>query len=183
MSNVFFGGSRQLSRLNPALRTRLRNLITNGHTVLIGDANGADKAVQSYLAQEGYKNVRVYCMDGECRNNVGQWELVPIDSGGRKRDFSYFAMKDARMSLDADYGFMIWDGESKGTLNNVINLVQQGKSALVYFSPKREFVSVKSKDDVSALVSRCDDEAREALNKTIKLEKRAAAEQSALSFG
>ena len=113
MSNVFFGGSRNLARLNPALRTRLRNLITNGHTVLIGDANGADKAVQSYLAQEGYKNVRVYCMDGECRNNVGNWELVPIDSGGKKRDFAYFAMKDARMSLDADYGFMIWDGESK----------------------------------------------------------------------
>ena len=184
MSNVFFGGSRNLSRLNPALRTRLRNLITNGHTVLIGDANGADKAVQSYLAQEGYKNVRVYCMDGECRNNVGNWELVAIDSGGKKKDFAYFAMKDARMSLDADYGFMIWDGESKGTLNNVLNLVQQGKSALVYFSPNREFVPVKSKDEVAALVARCGTETREALNKTIKLEKRtAAAEQNTLKFG
>jgi len=79
---------------------------------------------------------------------------------------------------------MIWDGESKGTLNNVLNLVQQGKSALVYFSPTREFVPVKSKDEVAALVSRCGSEAREALNKTIKLEKRtAAAEQSALKFG
>jgi len=183
MSNVFFGGSRQLARLNPALRTRLRNLITNGHTVLIGDANGADKAVQSYLAQEGYKNVRVYCMDGQCRNNVGNWDSVSIDSGGRKRDFSYFAMKDARMSQEADYGFMIWDGESKGTLNNVLNLVQQGKSALVYFSPTKEFIPVKSKDEVAALVARCNSEAREALNKTIKLEKRTAVEQSALSFG
>lgn len=183
MSNVFFGGSRNLSRLNPALRTRLRNLITNGHTVLIGDANGADKAVQSYFAQEGYKRVRVYCMDGECRNNVGDWEVVAIDSGGRKRDFAYFAMKDARMSLDADYGFMIWDGESKGTLNNVLNLVQQGKSALVYFSPTREFVPVKSTDEVTALVSRCDIDAREALNKTIRLEKRTAAtDQSAIKF-
>ncbi len=183
MSKVFLGGSRKLSRLNPTLRTRLRNLITNSHTVLVGDANGADKAVQSYLAQEGYRNVLVYCMDGECRNNIGNWEFVSIDSGGRKRDFSYFAMKDARMSLDADYGFMIWDGESKGTLNNVLNLVQQGKSALVYFSPKQEFFSVKSKDDISALVSRCDNDARETFNKTIKLEKRAAAEQTALSLG
>lgn len=183
MSTVFFGGSRKLARLNPALRTRLRNLITNGHTVLIGDANGADKAVQSYLAQEGYKHVRVYCMDGECRNNVGDWESIAVDSGGHKRDFAYFAMKDARMSLDADYGFMIWDGESKGTLNNVLNLVQQGKSALVYFSPKREFISVKSKDDVAALVGRCDAETRQTLNKAIKLESRSAAEQSALHFG
>jgi hypothetical protein len=183
MSNVFFGGSRNLSRLNPALRTRLRNLITNGHTVLIGDANGADKAVQSYLAQEGYRNVRVYCMDGECRNNLGTWEVASIDSGGKKRDFAYFAMKDARMSLDADYGFMIWDGESKGTLNNVLNLVQQGKLALVYFSPLREFIPVKSREEVRALVSRCSSETRSALNKTIKLEMRSAAEQSALKFG
>lgn len=184
MSNVFFGGSRKLARLNPALRTRLRNLITNGHTVLIGDANGADKAVQGYLAEEGYKNVRVYCMDGECRNNLGSWELVAIDSVSKKRDFAYFAMKDMRMSLDADYGFMIWDGESKGTLNNVLNLVQQGKSALVYFSPAREFVLVKSKDEVAALVARCSTEVRETLNKTIRLEKRTtAAEQSTLKFG
>lgn len=183
MSNVFFGGSRKLARLNPILRTRLHNLITNGHTVLIGDANGADKAVQNYLAQEGYQNVRVYCMDGEFRNNVGSWETVSIDSGGKKRDFAYFAMKDAQMSLDADFGFMIWDGESKGTLNNVLNLMQQGKFALVYFSPTREFVTVKSMDEVAELVLRCDTEVREALNKTIKLEKRTAAtEQSALKF-
>ncbi|MEX2126189.1 MAG: hypothetical protein WD795_20020 [Woeseia sp.] len=183
MSKVFFGGSRNLSRLNPALRTRLRNLVTNGHTVLIGDASGADKAVQSYLAQEGYKHVRVYCMDGKCRNNVGNWETVAVDSRGKKRDFAYFAMKDARMSLDADYGFMIWDGESKGTLNNILNLVQQGKSALVYFSPMREFILVESKVEITAMVARCSSDAREALDKTIKLEKRTSAEQSALKFG
>ena len=183
MSNVFFGGSRKLARLNPALRARLHNLITNGHIVLIGDANGADKAVQSYLAQEGYRNVLVYCMDGECRNNVGSWDVVAVDGGGKKRDFAYFAAKDARMSLDADYGFMIWDGESKGTLNNVLNLVQQGKSALVYFSPTREFVSVKYSEDVASLVSRCDVNVREVLNKTINLEKRTSAtEQSTLKF-
>lgn len=183
MSNVFFGGSRNLSRLNPALRTRLRNLITNGHTVLVGDANGADKAVQGYLAQEGYRHVRVYCMDGECRNNIGGWETIAIDSGGKKKDFACFAMKDARMSLDADYGFMIWDGESKGTLNNILNLVQQNKSALVYFSPRREFVPVKTKDELAALVARCDSDVRDALNKTIRLERRSATEQSALKFG
>lgn len=74
MSNVFFGGSRKLGRLNSAIRTRLRNLITNKHTVLIGDANGVDKAVQTFFAEDGYKNVIVYCMDAECRNNVGGWQ-------------------------------------------------------------------------------------------------------------
>ena len=100
MSNVFFGGSRNLGRLNPAIRTRLRNLISSGHTVLVGDAHGVDKAIQTFFAEEGYRNVVVYCMDGESRNNVGKWPLKAVGSGGRKKDFAYFAMKDAQMSLD-----------------------------------------------------------------------------------
>lgn len=183
MSKVFFGGSRNLGRLNPALRTRLRNLITNKHTVLVGDANGVDKAVQSFFAEEGYRKLIVYCMDGECRNNVGNWEIRSIDSGGRKKDFAYYAMKDAQASLDADYGFMIWDGESKGTLNNVLNLIQQGKSALVYRSPSREFIQIRSTNDIVSLVTSCSSDVVEYLNKKIKLEKRvAASSQTALGF-
>jgi hypothetical protein len=183
MSKVFFGGSRNLGRLNPELRTRLRNLITNKHTVLVGDANGVDKAVQSFFAEEGYRDVIVYCMDGECRNNVGNWEIKAINSGGRKKDFSYYAMKDAQASLDADYGFMIWDGESKGTLNNVLNLIHQEKSALVYRSPSREFIQIRSADDIVSLVASCPSDVIEYLNKKIKLERRvAASSQTALGF-
>lgn len=183
MSKVFFGGSRNLGRLNPALRTRLRNLITNKHTVFVGDANGVDKAVQSFFAEEGYRKVIVYCMDGECRNNVGNWEIRSIDSGGRKKDFAYYVMKDAQASLDADYGFMIWDGESKGTLNNVLNLIQQGKPALVYRSPSREFIQIRSTNDIVSLVTSCSSDVVEYLNKKIKLEKRvAASSQTALGF-
>lgn len=183
MSKVFFGGSRNLGRLNPAIRTRLRNLITNKHTVLIGDANGVDKAVQSFFATEGYRDVLVYCVDGECRNNVGNWAVRAVDSGGKKKDFAYYALKDAQMSLDADYGFMVWNGESKGTLNNILNLVQQAKAALVYRSPSREFIQVKSTDDVAKLAASCPPEIVDYLNKKIKLEKRvASAGQTALTF-
>lgn len=183
MSKVFFGGSRNLGRLNPAIRTRLRNLITNKHTVLVGDANGVDKAVQSFFSDEGYKDVVVYCVDGECRNNVGAWPIRAVASGGRKKDFAYYALKDAQASLDADYGFMIWDGESKGTLNNILNLIQQGKPALVYRSPSREFMQVKTTDDVARLAASCPPDVVEYLNKKIKLEKRvASAAQTALTF-
>jgi hypothetical protein len=51
MVSVFVAGSRALSRLNPQLRERLDNIIRQNLTVLIGDANGADKAVQGYLAK------------------------------------------------------------------------------------------------------------------------------------
>lgn len=183
MSKIFFGGSRSLGRLNPAITTRLRNVIANNHTVLIGDASGVDKAIQSFFATEGYRNLVVYCMDGDCRNNVGDWRVKSIDSCGKKKDFAYFAMKDAQMSADADYGFMIWDGESKGTLNNVLNLIQQGKSALVYRSASQEFLQINAMDDVVCLVAGCSAEVMDYLNKKIKLEMRiAASNQTALGL-
>jgi hypothetical protein len=36
------------------------------------------------------------------------------------RGFAYYATKDQVMVDDAEYGLMLWDGESKGTLNSVI---------------------------------------------------------------
>ena len=37
-------------------------MIENGFTILVGDANGADKAVQRYLAANGNGNIIVPCM-------------------------------------------------------------------------------------------------------------------------
>lgn len=47
---VFIGGSLNLSRLNDTIRARASNILQQKFTVLIGDANGADKAMQSYFA-------------------------------------------------------------------------------------------------------------------------------------
>jgi len=74
MTKVFIGGSRKLTRLNKEVKKRLDNIIGRGFTVLVGDANGADKAVQRYLAGENYDSVEVLCMAGGCRK--GQfWQL------------------------------------------------------------------------------------------------------------
>jgi hypothetical protein len=45
---------------------------------LVGDANGADKAVQRHLAEKGYRNVIAHCMAANCRNNVGGWPIREI---------------------------------------------------------------------------------------------------------
>jgi hypothetical protein len=174
MSKVFVGGSRTIGCLHPEVRTRLGNMITDNHMVLVGDADGVDAAVQTFFAEEGYKDVVVYCMEGVCRNNVGCAPVKAVDSGGKKKDFAYFATKDFYASLDADYGFMIWDGESKGTLNNVLNLIQQGKRVVVYRSASGEFLDVRSREDIVSLVSRCPSDVLQYLNKKINLEKRLA---------
>jgi hypothetical protein len=106
-----------------------------------------------------------------------------VSSGGRKKDFAYFAMKDARMSLEAEYGFMIWDGESKGTLNNVLSLLEQAKAVLVYRSKTREFLQIKSIHELEQLLGTCPPDVVEYLNKKINLEERArTATQSSLGL-
>ena len=72
-STVFVAGSRQISRLPAEVKSRLDTIIEKGFQILVGDANGADKAVQRYLAYKSYPNVLVHCMKDHCRNNVGNW--------------------------------------------------------------------------------------------------------------
>ena len=57
------------------------------------------------------------------------------------------------MVNDAAYGLMLWDGESKGTLNSVINMIHQNKMVVVYYAPKKKFQNLRSSDDVSQLLS------------------------------
>jgi len=79
--------TRAVSRLNPVIRVKLDDLINRNRMFLVGDANGADKAVQQYLRSRGRRNVVVYCMD-HCRNNLGAWPMRQISRAGAPRDFA-----------------------------------------------------------------------------------------------
>lgn len=137
------------------IQEKLDDLMRRGCRILIGDANGADKAVQQHFAERGYRNVVVYCMDG-CRNNVGGWESKTLHSPGAERNFGYYAVKDLAMAQDAGCGVMLWDGVSRGTLNNIENLWGGGKKTLVYFAPEKVFVNLSNQADLMLLLERCD---------------------------
>jgi hypothetical protein len=155
MAIVFIGGSRAVSRLNALIREQLDNLIDHESVLLIGDANGSDKAVQQYLADRGYRNVSVFCMQ-ECRNNRGEWTVRTITSNGRQRDFTYYSTKDRAMAEEAHCGLMLWDGKSKGTLSNIITLLSSSKKVLVYLSRGKKFYKLSTLDDLCILLQRCD---------------------------
>ena len=145
---VFIGGSRSISSLSPAIKARLQSLITHGYTILVGDSYGVDKAVQTFFAQAGYSSVVVYCTNS-CRNNVGGWPVMSISSDRVEKDFHYYKLKDIEASRSADFGLMIWDGKSRGTLNDILMLVGQGKTVLVFLGDKEYYV--RSEEDVSVL--------------------------------
>lgn len=152
MSVVFIGGSRRLSRLNAVIRRRLDKIIGRNHAVLIGDANGGDRAVQAYLAEQGYRSVTVYCTNADCRNNVGQWPVRSV-AATNQRGFDYYALKDAAMAGDAECGFMLWDGKSKGTLFNIRRLLVAGKPVVVYLAADHTFHTIRREAELAGLVS------------------------------
>ncbi|MBN1899941.1 hypothetical protein JW926_01290 [Candidatus Sumerlaeota bacterium] len=169
MKNIFLGGSRNITTLNDKIKDRIDNIIKNGFTVLIGDANGADKAIQEYLYDKKYQKVVVFCMDDMCRNNIGKWKINTVHCDKKVRDFSYYSQKDKIMSEEADYGLMLWDGKSKGTLNNILNLLERNKVALVYFSPEKIFLTIKNYDNLDLLIQKCDHESIQKFDRFLNL--------------
>ena len=181
--SVFIGGSRKLSHLNKDVRARLDNIMAKGLRVLVGDANGADKAAQAYLLEQKYQNVVVYCTETTCRNNLGRWEVKSVPfAGDRKGGFAFYTAKDDAMAQDADYGLMLWDGKSKGTLRNILNLAEHGKRTVVYFSPKRRYLTVSSLDDIKSLLALCDAASVELFKRALNLGKRLNPQAEQLPF-
>lgn len=151
MSRVFIGGSRTIARLNAEVRDQLDELLSRGFQVVIGDANGADKTVQTYLASKGYRNVILYCSGDKCRNNVGNWTVRHVQASSAVKDLEYYSQKDKEMAREADQGLFLWDGSSRGTLENIRRMLDAGKPSLVYLSDSRSFITVQSREDFQTL--------------------------------
>jgi len=164
---VFIGGSRKISRLNEQLKQRLDRIVLKELRVLLGDANGADKAVQAYFAERSYRNVQIFCSAGNCRNNLGPWEVKSVVPPHSRRDFEFFTAKDAVMAQEADVGLMLWDGQSSGTVVNAARLIAAGKPVVIYIGPQEKFHTVKSRADFESLLSPCSREIRERIDRYI----------------
>ena len=163
MSTVFVGGSRHVTRLPAKAKERLNNITGSGFPIVVGDAAGADKAVQRYLLDISYSHVTVFCSGDRPRNNLGLWETYKVAAPKHARGFHFFAAKDREMAKKADFGLMIWDGKSAGTALNVLRLVRAGKKAVLLNVPQEQAVTFKTLHDWIAFLSLCDPELVETL--------------------
>lgn len=151
MTTVFIGGSRRINRVTAELTPRLDNIMHNALRVIVGDANGFDRAAQTYFAEHAYRSVLVYCTNGHCRNNVGEWPTQTVEFQGRDRNREFYTAKDDAMLRDAEYGLFAWDGKSKGTLRNICRMAELGKPSAVYVSGVRRVVTVRNPEDAALL--------------------------------
>lgn len=134
---IFIAGARKIDFLSGEVLKNLKKIIENNDKIFVGDADGVDKTIQTFLKSKSYNNVIVYSMEN-VRNNIGNWENIKIFTTLKKNTREYFTEKDKKMAEIADEGFMIWNKESKGTLNNIINLLIMNKKVQLYIQEKNK---------------------------------------------
>jgi len=149
---VFIAGPRVITELDSNVTKRLEKIYNSKYTVIIGDADGIDTCIQKYFYNKNYKSVNVFASNGKARNNIGNWEIKNIAVDTNIKGFDFYAAKDLEMAKEADYGFMIWNGESKGTFNNILNLININKKVLVYHTPTQKFYTIKDNEDLDKFI-------------------------------
>ncbi len=153
MTKVFVSGSMKIKHLDSKVVDRLKNIVDSKYSVIVGDADGVDNSVQEYLKTQGTTSVVVYCSGEKPRNNLGRWTIKNVATTSKAGTRDYFTAKDKAMAEDCDYGFMVWDARSTGTLSNAIELVGKKKVALVYVNKAKQFLKIKDVQDLEALLA------------------------------
>ena len=126
---VFISGSKSISALPEEVKSLLDSYIVTGAEILIGDCYGVDTAVQMYLDSKGYSNVIVYCSGETPRNNfvTGAKVCSYAEAAKGLTGSAFHYVKDIQMAQDCDQAFMMWDGKSKGTAENIRRIKEMGK--------------------------------------------------------
>ncbi|WP_039056653.1 hypothetical protein [Enterobacter sp. Bisph1] len=153
MTTIFIAGSITIKKLDPLVMERLKKIVDNNYPVVVGDANGVDSSVQQALQQMQCNSATIFSSSPKPRNNIGGWPVQVVKTDFRRGTRDFYTAKDLQMAETADCGLMIWDSKSTGTLSNVIELLMRKKNAVVFINQKREFVIVKTAEDVEKLVN------------------------------
>lgn len=160
MTTVFIAGSISIDRLHDKVTQRIANIAASDLDVVVGDADGADSSIQQCLADYAARHVTVFCSGDRPRNNVGNWPVRNIYPNAAPGSRAFFTAKDIEMAKASDFGLMIWDSKSTGTLSNVIELIGEGKKSVVFINKTMEFVTVSDAATLQDLLASMSEHAR-----------------------
>lgn len=168
-STVFIAGSMNIKNLDRKVKERLAKILDSDLSVVIGDADGADTSIQQYLFEHGANNTVVYCSGAKPRNNVGHWPIHNVKTTYAPGSRAFFTAKDVEMAETADYGLMVWDAKSTGTLNNVIELLKRKKKSVVFVNKVKVFKTIGDVSHLEDLISCMSEHALQKANQKISL--------------
>ena len=160
MTTVFIAGSISISRLHAKVQERINKIVSSGFEIVVGDADGADTSIQECLLKYQAQRVTVYCTGDTPRNNVAEWPVQKVTSKAKAGTRAYYTAKDLEMARRSDYGLMVWDCKSTGTLSNVIELLKEKKKSVVFVNKKTDFVTISDRAGLDHLLSLMSDNAR-----------------------
>lgn len=169
METVFIAGSIAISHLDPRVKERISKAVGAGLSVAVGDADGADTSIQEHLASINAERVTIYCSGDLPRNNVGNWAVEHVYPSASPGSREYFTAKDIKMAMAANYGLMIWDAKSTGTLSNVIELLKANKKSVVFVNKIKTFLTVSNGRSLEQLLENMSDVARAKAERKIAL--------------
>lgn len=183
MTKVFIAGSMAIKNLARMVTERINNIVNSDFEIVIGDADGVDTSIQQYLFNVGHSKITIFCSGSSPRNNVGKWPVQVVKTSYSPGSRAFFTAKDLAMAEIADFGLMIWDAKSTGTLSNIIELLSRKKKTVVFVNKEKMFHTVGTVDHLETLVSCMSDQAKQKAEEKIRLSERIASlkhEQSAL---
>jgi hypothetical protein len=144
MSKVFISGSISIELLPKCVKESINKIINANMEIIVGDANGIDTLVQKYCNQLNYNAVTVYSIYISPRYKVKKFSSKYIAVRSElKKERERQEIKDAAMTMDSDYSFVIWDGKSKGSYNNIMRAIDDNKRVKLYLSAKNQFLKAR----------------------------------------
>lgn len=168
MTTVFIAGSMNIKHLNEMVKERIANIVNSGFDVVVGDADGADASIQEHLWELGSSKTTVFC-SGTPRNNIGNWPVRVANTDYAPGSRAFYTAKDKLMAEAADFGLMVWDAKSTGTLSNVVELLTRRKKVVVFVNKEKLFRTVGSVEQLEALVNCMSDGAKRKADEKIHL--------------
>lgn len=148
MKKIFISGSISIKSLPTKVKESLLKIINNDFKILVGDANGIDTLVQNFCINNNFFNLSIYYVDEEPRNIESRSfsiKKIKVDEEIKKvRERQTF--KDEAMAKDCDYAFVIWDGKSSGSYNNIKNCLKLNKPVKIYLTEQNDFIKPQAND-------------------------------------
>jgi hypothetical protein len=180
MTTLMLAGSRFIPDLPEAVKVRLLEWIEQEHWLLVGEAPGVDTAFQKFLASQKYGRVGVFTALPAPRLNLGleKWEVRTVDSGLKSRGAAMHTVKDRKMVELADGGLMVWDEKSVGTLVNIIDFVERGRSCHLWTPKDYDLWEIDSPKNLEALLVLHPETTAEAKKRLATFHKREAKRDS-----
>lgn len=169
MTAVFIAGSMNIKNLDAKVKERIATVVAQGLDVIVGDADGADTSIQTLLSNLEGARATVYCSGPTPRNNVGDWPVHTVETKHTPGTRQFFTAKDLVMARSADYGLMIWDAKSTGTLSNVLELLTLKRKSVVFVNKEKLFRNIATVEDLERLITSMSDHAKHKADEKIGL--------------